>query len=108
MSELPLYSHAATVLRVYFDPPRMRGHAHALPLLAERERVVQGYITYENAPPQDPTVCLCLSSKGVLGGGGVFFWTRYPCRERERARERERERGAPASLATLVPRRARI
>ena len=33
----------------------------------------------ENAPPEDPTVGLCLGSYGGPGGVGVFLWAKYPC-----------------------------
>ena len=61
MSEVPLYSHVAPVLRVYFDHTRMRGYALALPPLAERERErereVQGYLAHNTPhPPPRTTV----------------------------------------------------
>ena len=33
----------------------------------------------ENAPPQDPTVGLCLGSQGGPRGLGFLLWARYPC-----------------------------
>ena len=35
----------------------------------------------ENAPPEDPTVGLCLGSWGGARGVDIFLWTRYPCGE---------------------------
>ena len=32
-----------------------------------------------HAPPQEPTVGLCLESWGTPRGEGVFLWARYPC-----------------------------
>ena len=48
----------------------------------------------ENAPPQDPTVGLCLGYQGEPIGVGVFSWASYPCSPRIiRAR-------APGTVAT--------
>ena len=42
--------------------------------------VVHGYLAHKKtAPPQDPTVGLCLELYGGPGGGGVSLRARYPC-----------------------------
>ena len=65
-------------------PPRGdKGRPSQLTGSRVRVRVVhsplQGYLIYENAPPQDPIVGLCLGSWGGPRGLGVFLSARYPC-----------------------------
>ena len=53
----------------------------------------------ENAPPQDPTVGLCLGSWGESRKVGVFWWARYPC---NRGRIRSREACTVSTVARVT------
>ena len=93
-------------------PPGQEARPHYL-FLRETRLALQGYLAHKKThPPKDPTVGLCLGSKGDPRGVGVFLRARYPCRKKGEKEGRkagcEDRTGVPRSQETVLIRNKRF